>query len=74
MAANSREGSRLLRFWVNAPNTNSEIGTTLSRARARGAQLIDKDRNPKWSPSSLAEVTAAEVEAYFAPVDDDLKF
>jgi hypothetical protein len=44
MAANSREGSRLLRFWVKAPNTNSEIGTTLSRARARsrGAQLIDK--------------------------------
>jgi enoyl-CoA hydratase len=38
------------------------------------AQLIDKDRNPKWSPASLAEVTAAEVEAYFAPVDDDLKF
>jgi hypothetical protein len=30
-----REGSRLLRFWVEAPNTN-EIGTTLSRARARG--------------------------------------
>jgi enoyl-CoA hydratase len=38
------------------------------------AQLVDKDRNPKWSPASLAEVTTAEVEAYFAPVDDELKF
>ncbi len=38
------------------------------------AQLVDKDRNPTWSPASLAEVTAADVEAYFAPVDDELKF
>jgi enoyl-CoA hydratase len=38
------------------------------------AQLIDKDRNPKWSPATLAEITAADVEAYFAPVDDDLNF
>ncbi len=38
------------------------------------AQIIDKDRNPKWSPATLAAVTAADVEAYFAPVDDDLTF
>lgn len=38
------------------------------------AQLIDKDRNPKWSPGQLAAVTAADVEAYFTPVDDDLSF
>jgi enoyl-CoA hydratase len=38
------------------------------------AQIIDKDRNPKWSPATLAEVTAADVETYFAPVDDDLSF
>ncbi|MGB8387749.1 enoyl-CoA hydratase/isomerase family protein [Mycobacterium sp.] len=38
------------------------------------AQLIDKDRNPKWSPATLAAVTAADVDAYFAPVDDDLRF
>lgn len=38
------------------------------------AQLIDKDRNPKWSPAQLAAVTAADVEGYFAPVDDDLSF
>ncbi|OBH06403.1 enoyl-CoA hydratase/isomerase family protein [Mycobacterium sp. E1747] len=38
------------------------------------AQLIDKDRDPKWSPATLDAVTAADVEAYFAPVDDDLSF
>jgi enoyl-CoA hydratase len=38
------------------------------------AQIIDKDRNPKWSPATLATVTAADVDAYFAPVEDDLSF
>jgi len=38
------------------------------------AQLVDKDRNPKWSPASLGRVTVADIDAYFAPVDDDLKF
>jgi enoyl-CoA hydratase len=38
------------------------------------AQIIDKDRNPKWSPATLAEITPADVEAYFEPVDDDLSF
>jgi enoyl-CoA hydratase len=38
------------------------------------AQIIDKDRNPKWSPATLADITTADVEAYFAPVDDDLTF
>ncbi|MGV0793360.1 enoyl-CoA hydratase/isomerase family protein [Mycolicibacterium sp. XJ1819] len=38
------------------------------------AQVIDKDRNPKWSPSSLAAVTTADVEAYFAPADRELEF
>ena len=38
------------------------------------AQLVDKDRNPKWSPASLAQVSKVDVEAYFAPVDDELTF
>ncbi len=38
------------------------------------AQIIDKDRNPKWSPADLAHVSRADIEAYFAPVDDDLSF
>ncbi|MCV7321382.1 enoyl-CoA hydratase/isomerase family protein [Mycolicibacterium confluentis] len=38
------------------------------------AQLVDKDRNPKWNPSSLAQVTAEDVDAYFTPADPDLTF
>jgi enoyl-CoA hydratase len=38
------------------------------------AQVIDKDRNPKWSPSSLAQVSTADVEEYFKPADPDLTF
>jgi enoyl-CoA hydratase len=38
------------------------------------AQIIDKDRNPKWSPATLAEVSRADVDAYFTPVEDDLSF
>ena len=38
------------------------------------AQLIDKDRNPTWSPPSPTDVTTADVEAYFAPADPDLTF
>ena len=36
------------------------------------AQLVDKDRNPQWSPRSLAAVTDADVAAYFEPAEPDL--
>ena len=38
------------------------------------AQLVDKDRNPQWSPPSLAAVTDGDVQAYFEPADPDLTF
>jgi enoyl-CoA hydratase len=38
------------------------------------AQLVDKDRNPQWSPESLAAVTPADVADYFQPADPDLTF
>ncbi len=39
------------------------------------AVIIDKDQAPAWSPASLGDVTAADVEAYFGPLDDgDLSF
>lgn len=31
------------------------------------AQLIDKDRNPRWSPASIAELRADELEQILAP-------
>jgi enoyl-CoA hydratase len=38
------------------------------------AQLIDKDRTPKWSPATLASCDQEAVDAYFAPADPDLTF
>ena len=38
------------------------------------AQLIDKDRNPQWSPASLAAVTTEDIDAYFVSADPDLTF
>lgn len=32
------------------------------------AQVIDKDRRPRWSPPALADVTGADVERHFAPL------
>ncbi|MFJ2837572.1 MULTISPECIES: enoyl-CoA hydratase/isomerase family protein [Nocardia] len=34
------------------------------------AQVIDKDRNPRWLPATLAEVDDAQVAAYFAELGD----
>jgi enoyl-CoA hydratase len=34
------------------------------------AQVIDKDRRPRWSPKTLAEVTDADVERFFTPLGE----
>ena len=34
------------------------------------ALMIDKDNRPHWRPARLAEVTPAEVDAYFAPLPE----
>lgn len=39
------------------------------------AQLVDKDRNPKWSPATIEGVTAQAIGAYFEPLGrQDLGF
>jgi enoyl-CoA hydratase len=39
------------------------------------AAVIDKDRNPKWSPPAIEDVTPAMVAPYFAEIGaDELKF
>jgi len=37
------------------------------------ALIIDKDNAPKWRPAALGDVTAADVERYFAPVTHELE-
>jgi len=34
------------------------------------ALIVDKDNKPRWRPATLAEVTPADVDAYFAPLPD----
>ncbi|MFJ5307060.1 enoyl-CoA hydratase/isomerase family protein [Streptomyces sp. NPDC088350] len=34
------------------------------------AQIIDKDRNPRWSPPTLAEVPDTDVERFFRPLGE----
>ena len=34
------------------------------------AQVVDKDRNPQWSPAALTDVTTAQVDAYFAELGE----
>ena len=54
MAENPREGSRLLRFWVKVPNTNSEIGTTRLARRLSQTNVSASDREaPDFTPESV---------------------
>ncbi|MEV3970424.1 enoyl-CoA hydratase/isomerase family protein [Streptomyces sp. NPDC050698] len=34
------------------------------------AQVVDKDRRPRWSPATLADVTDADVERFFTPLGE----
>ncbi|MGX6447518.1 enoyl-CoA hydratase/isomerase family protein [Patulibacter sp. S7RM1-6] len=36
------------------------------------AQVVDKDRDPRWRPATLEEVDDADLDRYFAPREDDL--
>src|SRR5690606_11277165 len=46
---------------------NAVAGTEL--AEGIRAQLIDKDRSPRWKPARLEDVTVDEVAAFFDPVN-----
>ncbi|GAQ51195.1 enoyl-CoA hydratase/isomerase family protein [Streptomyces acidiscabies] len=35
------------------------------------AQIIDKDRNPRWSPATLPDVSEADVAGYFTPLGEE---
>jgi enoyl-CoA hydratase len=56
-----------------------EMEFTVARASLRRpdfvegvrAAVVDKDRMPRWSPSRLEDVTPAELDLYFIPVNDE---
>ena len=35
------------------------------------AILLDRDQQPRWKPASLAEVSDADIDRYFAPLGDN---
>jgi enoyl-CoA hydratase len=37
------------------------------------ALIIDKDNRPRWRPPTLADVSEADVESHFAPLEDELE-
>lgn len=37
------------------------------------ATIVEKDGAPKWQPAGLAHVTDADVDAYFAPLENELQ-
>ena len=36
------------------------------------AIIIDKDQSPRWQPSDIAQVDEIMVDAYFAPLKNEL--
>ncbi|MBZ4320803.1 enoyl-CoA hydratase/isomerase family protein [Streptomyces huiliensis] len=44
--------------------------TTLDLVEGIRAQVVDKDRNPRWTPATLADVSAEDVDRFFAPLGD----
>jgi enoyl-CoA hydratase len=59
-----------------AATLNQEYRVSLAALRSRDlvegirAQVIDKDRDPRWSPATLDEVAREDVDAYFADLGD----
>ena len=65
-----REGARLdfaramrLEYWLS-----QHFCAGHDFAEGVRAAVIDKDNAPKWRPATLEEVSAADVDAYFAPM------
>ncbi|MEE2033775.1 enoyl-CoA hydratase/isomerase family protein [Rhodococcus chondri] len=55
---------------------NEEYRVSLASLRSHDlvegirAQVVDKDRNPAWVPATLADVTDADIDAYFQPLGE----
>lgn len=63
----ARNSKSLKECLVREYNSALTVFTSAEFVEGVRAAIIDKDRNPKWSPSRLEDVTADIVEKYFAP-------
>ncbi|MBL8589450.1 MAG: enoyl-CoA hydratase/isomerase family protein [Methylobacteriaceae bacterium] len=61
--------------FAEAMRTEYRIVSRVARGRdfyeGVRAVIVDKDNAPRWSPAAIGDVSAAMVDAYFAPLGDD---
>lgn len=86
LAQKSPTGMQVALRLLRAARASADVRECLQREYAACAQVlataefyegvraavVDKDRQPKWNPSSLAEVTPALIAPYFRPAQDQL--
>lgn len=71
----ARASSSLLECLIREYRAALEIFVNHDFSEGIRAAVIDKDRDPKWSPARLENVTPAIIARYFAPRgQDELKF
>ena len=63
----ARTPGPLERVLVQEYRTSCTALTSHDLTEGIRAQVIDKDRSPRWSPATLADVSDADVARYFAP-------
>jgi 3-hydroxyisobutyryl-CoA hydrolase len=54
----------------------SQVSSSYNFKEGIRALLIDRDGNPQWNPKKISEVSKANIESIFKPLDenDELKF
>ena len=63
----ARKSKSLKECLVREYNSALAVFTSAEFVEGVRAAIIDKDRNPKWSPAQIEDVTPDIVEQYFAP-------
>jgi enoyl-CoA hydratase len=63
----ARTSKSLKECLVREYNSALTVFTSTEFVEGVRAAIIDKDRNPKWSPSRIEDVTPDIVDKYFAP-------